>query len=289
MNRNEFMSQLDRLLQDLPIGERAEAMQYYSDYFSDAGVENEQEVMDTLGSPEKVAETIRKELYENSEGEKRQFYASDRVLAKREAFKKKGESEDKTGRFDGKDESLDYGSTYDSGKNCQDNGTNDFYSSSDENSSQDHAGSYGAGSRAAEYAFKIKAKTGISSKWLVIIAILLVCVIAVPLLFKVLGGILSALIGIVAGWFGVILGLGGATLGCLVGGVALIIMGCLMAVGSPVLGLGMVGGGFLAIGIGLCFLVLTVLMVGKVTPAMARFLKKLWDRFYTYIKKRFGK
>lgn len=59
MNRVEFMSRLEELLAEIPAGEREEAITYYNDYFNDAGVENEQEVLDSLISPERVADTIK--------------------------------------------------------------------------------------------------------------------------------------------------------------------------------------------------------------------------------------
>lgn len=59
MNRIEFMDRLESLLQDLPKQEREDAIAYYHDYFDDAGVENEQDVIAALGSPEKVAATIK--------------------------------------------------------------------------------------------------------------------------------------------------------------------------------------------------------------------------------------
>ncbi len=65
MNRIEFMRQLEYMLQELPEQERVEAIQYYNDYFEDAGEENEQEVMEALGTPYKVAENIKRDLYQN--------------------------------------------------------------------------------------------------------------------------------------------------------------------------------------------------------------------------------
>lgn len=61
MNRIEFMTELAAILQDVPVEERKEAMQYYNDYFDDAG-EEEKDVVKELGSPEKVAENIKKDL-----------------------------------------------------------------------------------------------------------------------------------------------------------------------------------------------------------------------------------
>lgn len=68
MNRIEFMDQLDKLLSELPESERSEAMQYYNDYFDDAGPEHEQEILQELGTPERVAQIIKDGLFDkNSE------------------------------------------------------------------------------------------------------------------------------------------------------------------------------------------------------------------------------
>ena len=62
MNRIEFMTELAALLQDIPVVERQEAMKYYNDYFDDAGEENEEGVIAELGSPKKVAASIKEGL-----------------------------------------------------------------------------------------------------------------------------------------------------------------------------------------------------------------------------------
>ncbi len=65
MDRYEFMWKLKSLLGDIPEQEREEALQYYNDYFEDAGKENEASVIASLGSPEKVAENIKKDAQQN--------------------------------------------------------------------------------------------------------------------------------------------------------------------------------------------------------------------------------
>lgn len=67
MNRIEFMAELESLLSNIPAEERDEAMQYYRDYFEDAGVENEMQIIAELGSPQKVAQTIKEGLQGKSE------------------------------------------------------------------------------------------------------------------------------------------------------------------------------------------------------------------------------
>ena len=63
MNRMEFMAELERLLADMPEEERQAAVQYYADYFADAGEANEADVIRELGSPEKAAESIKADYY----------------------------------------------------------------------------------------------------------------------------------------------------------------------------------------------------------------------------------
>lgn len=58
MNRQEFMKRLEELLCKIPACEREDALSYYNDYFDEAGIENEAQVIMELGSPELVAEKI---------------------------------------------------------------------------------------------------------------------------------------------------------------------------------------------------------------------------------------
>lgn len=69
MNRREFIERLQALLADLTEEERQEAIQYYEDYFEDAGMENEEKVIQEIGSPEKVALMIREGLRGEDGGE----------------------------------------------------------------------------------------------------------------------------------------------------------------------------------------------------------------------------
>ena len=53
------MERLQKLLEDIPQAEREDALQYYNDYLDDAGPENENEALAALGSPERIADSIR--------------------------------------------------------------------------------------------------------------------------------------------------------------------------------------------------------------------------------------
>lgn len=65
MRKEQFLQELETLLWNLPENEREEALQYYRDYFDDAGPENEEAVIRELGSPRKVAQTIKAGVGEN--------------------------------------------------------------------------------------------------------------------------------------------------------------------------------------------------------------------------------
>lgn len=69
MRRLEFMKNLEQQLQDITQSEREEALRYYNDYLDDAGLENEEEVLAALGSPEELAKSIREGLKEESREE----------------------------------------------------------------------------------------------------------------------------------------------------------------------------------------------------------------------------
>ena len=57
MNRTEYMRQLESLLQNISATEREEALQYYNEYFNDAGPENEQNVIEERVRREQLPES----------------------------------------------------------------------------------------------------------------------------------------------------------------------------------------------------------------------------------------
>jgi uncharacterized membrane protein len=59
MNRSEFFNRLEQGLTKVSREERDAALDYYNEYFDDAGPENEQRVIEELGSPAQIAARIR--------------------------------------------------------------------------------------------------------------------------------------------------------------------------------------------------------------------------------------
>lgn len=60
MTRDEYFITLKNNIQSLSVDEQNEALQYYSDYFDDAG--DDQKAMEELGNPEDVAKEIREKF-----------------------------------------------------------------------------------------------------------------------------------------------------------------------------------------------------------------------------------
>lgn len=62
MKKEEFLKELERLLCGISEEERVDAVAFYRSYFEDAGEENEASILAELESPQKVAESILKDL-----------------------------------------------------------------------------------------------------------------------------------------------------------------------------------------------------------------------------------
>ena len=58
MNKADYMQSLKKQLRRLPREDFEKAIEYFEEYFSDAGIENEAQVIEDLGTPEFAAEQI---------------------------------------------------------------------------------------------------------------------------------------------------------------------------------------------------------------------------------------
>lgn len=73
MNKQEYLSELEAHLASLSQEERTNALQFYEEYFEDAGPENEQQVISELGKPFALAKSI---ICEQSAYSKSKSYAN---------------------------------------------------------------------------------------------------------------------------------------------------------------------------------------------------------------------
>lgn len=300
MNRAEFMRQLESLLQSIPAAEREEAIQYYSDYFDDAGDENEQDVIEALGNPARVAENIKRDLLESGYGEAppKMAVASDRKLIEYGEAEAQAQTNPASSRessaADRRAAENGFGNGFDNGINNGissginngigsgisygvSNGTGSGYSVNNginNDGVSDRSGYEYTGSR-------VPVNTGSSGSsgksgwpgWAV--ALLVVGLVFVS---PVVTGIIATLIGALATWFALILSFGVATLALFITFGILVVVGIMCMFVDPVSGVALVGGGLLCGGIGMLFLMLTVAMAGIVTPAIFKGIAFLFRR-----------
>lgn len=69
MTRNEYMEQLRKYLKRLPKEDYDNAIEYFAEYFDEAGSENEQQVMEELGEPKEAARELLLNLLQESVGD----------------------------------------------------------------------------------------------------------------------------------------------------------------------------------------------------------------------------
>ena len=58
MTKKEYMKKLAYQLRRLPKEDFDKAMDYFEEYFEDAGIENEQKAIEDLGAPEEAASAL---------------------------------------------------------------------------------------------------------------------------------------------------------------------------------------------------------------------------------------
>lgn len=237
MNRLEFMSRLELLLSDLSQGEKVEALQYYNDYFNDAGVENEQDVIESLGSPEKVASIIREGL-NDGDGSRGEFnengFSGYGTVdhAEVERFHGEGQKEQKTA-----------------------NG----YSQKTQRESSENTWN----------GEKKKKNTGN------IILIVILCIFAFPILaplfLSFLAVLASVLVAAIA-FFGAIIVAG---IALIITGIILTVLGIVKMFISPFAGLCISGAGLFCAGIGILLSICSFWLILKIIPGLIQGIVKL--------------
>lgn len=242
MTKYEFLGDLSRLLSDLSEEERGEALQYYEDYFADAGRDQEQAVIMELESPEKVAAKIR-----SAETGDVQYGESGAM--KDAAYPEVVSHNGSAGDADGGNAGNGAASGWEGG-----NGPHD---------AQEGAGSG-----------RVKAEDNSSQiiKWLLIFA---VAIVAIPVVVPTAAGILITIAALI---FALFVALFGTGIGLGIGGLVSICIGlyyCITAnFADAILGIG-AGLVLLPVGIMLCYL--GGLLFMKAAPGVIQLCRKVWD------------
>lgn len=262
MNRTEFLEQLERLLWDIPESERKAALEYYQDYFEDAGAENEGKVIQELGSPGKVAAIIRADL-ENEGIQYGEYtetgYTDERFQEKNvpEPSERKENSEkSETGSETGQEEN-----NWDGARYRDPQGERKQHSYDGPYSRAGYGRNYGQSPR------RSRSGTG----WILLIIFV---VVAFPFVFGFGMAALGILIGIAAG----ILGLLAGGIGLVAGGVMFLIHTLAFQLASPPTAVACVGGALMMTAVGILLLLAFLWLVFGAFPAVFRWAVDLIQR-----------
>ncbi|MCI8599708.1 MAG: DUF1700 domain-containing protein [Lachnospiraceae bacterium] len=114
MNRKEFLERLEKLLWNISDSEREEALQYYNDYFDDAGEENEARVIEELVSPEQVAQKIKAGLSDSASEYSERGYEDTRFQNSQEVISREQVNIDQEHKeqADRRNQSASYGTNF---------------------------------------------------------------------------------------------------------------------------------------------------------------------------------
>ena len=287
MTKYEFLGDLSRLLKDLPEEERNQALHYYEDYFADAGEDNEQEVLNELGSPENIAELIKADSTDEityGDG------ASTHATAPLQPYKAAGpeHSENVSGNASGV--------TPDSTQNDRSQSDNNWHSMTGDPSGNQHMNGdssgnqqsntgYTNGSASHSNASGANQSTCSRSSGLFsgmdntnLIIMIIVLVVTSPIWGSALLGIASFLLGLLGALVGIFaaLVLGGG--GSAISGIVAIVAGFIaLFAGHAASGVLTIGVGCLLFSLGSAFCYLGVFLAIRLIPLLWRQLGRLWD------------
>lgn len=269
MKKEEFLRQLEYLLQDIPEEEKRDAIDYYRDYLEEAGPEREEEVLEGFGSPERVAAIIRSDMAGGMEeageftdqGFTDQRFSSASYPAERTGSGERdgghsGESR-RSGAYQENRGNGAYQESHSSGAYRQSGPSGGGHGTYEKGSYANRRGP-GGGSRPE--------KEGGGNHWWKYLLIGLGVLIIGPILLGISAGAVGSIIGLLFTLAACLLVLAVLTLAALLGGAAMVVFGIIQLFPNFWVGLMFVGLGFLFAGIGCLLFFCSWLFYGKFLP-----------------------
>lgn len=245
MSKEAFIRRLRELLAGLPQSEAEEAIQYYEDYFADAGEENEAKVIEELGSPEKVAANIRADLgMAGTQGEGASGNGGTGSCDGKGTYSGNGSTSTQGGQSSGAGGGYNYGSTGFDG---------------DRYNSDSYSGSYSGRAGGSRYEEPSKEKH--TALWVVLA--ICTCYVWIPLVLAAVILVFAAIVVVCA----LSLAFGVTAFAIGVTGIALIGVAVVKMFVSPAAGLIMLGSGLIMAGLTIFFIYLVGLLFGKAIPS----------------------
>lgn len=278
MNRIEYMRKLASLLQDVPAEERVATMQYYNDYFDDAGEENEEKVIEELGSPEQVAAEMKAGLGRGPEdsGEFRETGYTDTQFEKKDVpVRYHGAEEQRTGNpysggaYAGGQSRASYAGGQGGGPytgHQSGNGNQNQYRTNQNGNAYEYSGPEGSQSPKRE---------PWTSSGLKIVLIVLIVLVAAPVLIPIAAAILCCVFAVGIAGFAVFIALAAVAAALAVTGLALFIKGMLIMISNPAAAIVVMGTGLMLGVIGTIATVAAVRLCMIVLPGLFRFTVEL--------------
>ena len=268
MNKEIFLRELRRFLADIPEEEREQALTYYEDYFEDAGPENEQKVIQELGSPIDVAKQIKATNQENI------AYGQGNDFQKDKAYPNVYES--------GRQAQKESHGPQNSG-NYFNNGA---YSQNSGNYSNNGAYSQNSGNFNGTGPYQAQKKSWTQDPAKITLVVIL-AILAIPVGLPVISVIFALLISCIAVTFSLVIALF-ALGGCLAIGCVGSLIGSFFAVGGFANTLTMIGIGLILTCIGIFIFWIGILFCAKFFPAIFRAIGALCQSIAKWIRSLFS-
>jgi len=224
MNKDIFLRDLERFLSDIPQEEREQALKYYEDYFEDAGPENEQQVIQDLGSPVELAKQIKASNQENIEyGQGNHFHKTSSypdIYAQKQYQGSENQNYQNTGsQYTGNQNYQNAGPQYTGNQNYQNAGTRYTGNQNYQNTGSQYnntGNGYFQGNPQYHQAEPKKSWTQDSGK---IALVIVLAILAIPVGIPVISAIFALIVSIFAVCFALIVSIFAVGGGLAIGGI----------------------------------------------------------------------
>lgn len=251
MTREEYLAELESDLISLPKEERDMAVSFYSEYFDEAGPENEQAVIEDLGKPYALARSIIGETSAYSRSEVYLKYKESKPMPQNSTgvFASLKKPDDIFGDAP-KDEDFHAAGTPFKSDNDNSNDNkgifDDYYQHAGQNEHQDYPPPPPPEQKKS------------MSTWLIVLLIFAGIFVGIPLLC----GVVPAILAIIAAF----LAIGVAAICCIVAAVIAFVIGIIRLVTNAPVGLGFIFAALLCAGIGMVLLSAALAFFFKLLP-----------------------
>ncbi|RKI30680.1 DUF1700 domain-containing protein [bacterium 1xD8-6] len=294
MNKEIFLRELRRFLADIPEEEREQALTYYEDYFEDAGPENEQKVIQELGSPIDVAKQIKATNQENIAYGQGNDFQKDKAYPNvyesgRQAQKESHGPQNSGNYFNNGAYSQNSGNYSNNGAYSQNSGNygnNGAYSQNSGNYSNNGAYSQNSGNFNGTGPYQAQKKSWTQDPAKITLVVIL-AILAIPVGLPVISVIFALLISCIAVIFSLVIALFALGGGLAIGGVGSLI-GSFFAVGGFANTLTMIGVGLILTCIGIFIFWIGILFCAKFFPAIFRAIGALCQSIAKWIRSLFS-